>query len=248
MKFQIFFGFILLCLISCTSTQRSMKSDQSQSTDKSTSQSRAVQSESPYSPELFKPVDGNMVNQPQPDKIDLADFYFSKKQYDESFNIYSEALLDNTSANINTERWLQSAIRSIVVAVRIKKDQSLALELVSALFDSKAIPASHKVNARYWQRSLKNWRNEDDANSYSHLKTSKVLVQTEKQLNEMQSAKKPKEYFLIDRLRISAMLEYLKTQGKLTDKEMEQFYSLAELNSTRLNEIESSGGPVLRTY
>ncbi len=247
MKFQIFFGFGLLCLISCSSTQRSMKSE-SQTTDNPTSQSRAVQSESPYTPELFKPVDGNMVNQPQPDKIDLADFYFSKKQYDESFNIYSEALLDNTNVNMSTERWLQSAIRSIVVAVRIKKDQSLALELVSALFDSKAIPASHKNNARYWQRSLKNWRNEEDSSPNTQLRSSKVLVQTEKQLTEMQSAKKPKEYFLIDRLRISAMLEYLKTQGKLTDKEMEQFYSLAELNSTMLNEIEASGGPVLRTY
>ncbi len=249
MKNQTVYFLFVLFLISCKSTPNLNELGKMQPSKKPNTPNRLIQSENVYTPELFKPVDGNTVSLPEPDKIDLADFYFSNKNYDESFNIYSEVLLDNAKINLSNERWLQTAVRSIVVAVRIKKDQSLALEFVSALFDSKVIPESQKITARYWQKALKNWRNEADSKSNdSQLKNSMILAKTEKWLTEMKSAKKSKEYFLVDRLRISAMLDYLMSQEKLDKKDLELMYSLAELNSAILNEIESASGPVLRSY
>lgn len=94
-------------------------------------------------------------------EMDRATFYAATRQYDKALNEYDKALTSKDLAEKDPWQWMMGAKRSLAIAVRVKQNPDLSLELVSRLFDAKAVPVSFQEEAKSWRQSLVLWQKEN---------------------------------------------------------------------------------------
>lgn len=170
---------------------------------------------------------------------DKANYYLATRQYDNALDSYNTVLTEHRKGELPVAQWYESTTRSLAVAIRVKKNPSLALEVVSSLFDAKSVPDHLAQGCRLWQRSLKKWRTEIKQHKDLKTKNPKIIInEIEQWLARMESENKAKQYYLIDRLRISEALNNLMLQSDIQSKHLAQAYLLAGINSKYLEDVD----------
>lgn len=170
---------------------------------------------------------------------DKANYYLATRQYDKALDAYNTVLTEHRKGELPVAQWHESTTRSLAVAIRVKKDPSLALEVISSLFDAKSVPDHLVTQGRLWQRSLKQWRAEKEQNKdLKEKKPTTIIKEIELWLTRIENDHKAKQHYLIDRLRISDALNYLMLQSGLQDNQLAKAYLLAGINSKYLEDVD----------
>jgi hypothetical protein len=152
--------------------------------------------------------------------IERADFLAATRQFDEATKAYELALADRDMARRTPHRWEAAATRLLAIAVRIRRDPRLTLELVAKVRDDDVVPVGLKAASLHWWRSAKEWADEPPivgASRAVQLAQAKRLYDQGTSLDEAQ-----RDAGLVYFLRASTQLHEL-----LRDKQRDAIYGSA---------------------
>ncbi len=154
----------------------------------------------PYTVELFP-------NLKHLSHVEKAEYYSTTRQFDDAIAHYEYALTDRKWASAHTKEWNVAFLKLMAIVVRVKKDPSLTLEMISRFFDAKSYPKTLAENARIWKSHAKEWRMEKEAKSFEEkLELAKSLLDRA----EISNTEKARKNNLILYIRASGLLhEYL---------------------------------------
>lgn len=163
--------------------------------------------------------------------LDRANFFAAVRQFPQALDEFDKALTDSQTRE-NPRLWANGIKKSLAIAVRVNRDPSLALELVSRVFDAHSVPESLRGDAQVWRRSIKEWQESKSSGTDSSFATAKKLIQSAQITN---SKSQSSEAGLIYYLRASTLLHDLLSNPKLPNT-AEVLYT-AGLTAEGLKEI-----------
>lgn len=100
------------------------------------------------------------VDMTQFQPLEQAQIYMAVRDFDKALEAFDKAA--NAKNAITKPQTLElAAEKSLAIAVRVKKDPSLADEMVSRILDSKTAPVFLKLKARNWKTSIQRWKKEE---------------------------------------------------------------------------------------
>jgi tetratricopeptide (TPR) repeat protein len=154
----------------------------------------------PYTVELFP-------NLKKLSHIEKAEYYSTTRQFDQAIAHYEYALTNKKWAASHPKEWNKAFLKLMAIVVRVKKDPSLAMELISRCRDTQSYPTSLSKYSSVWRSHTKEWRNEKEATSADEkLAAAKKLLERA----EMSETETSKKNNLIINIRASGYLhEYL---------------------------------------
>ncbi len=92
--------------------------------------------------------------------LEKAQVYMAVRDFDKALQAFDQAA--NARGATSKPQMLElAAEKSLAIAVRVKKDPSLADEMVSRILDSKTAPVFLKLKARNWKSSIQRWKKEE---------------------------------------------------------------------------------------
>lgn len=92
--------------------------------------------------------------------LERAQLYMAVRDFDKALQAFDQAA-NAKDAKMKPQDLELAAEKSLAIAVRVKKDPSLADEMVSRILDSKTAPVFLKLKARNWKNSIKRWKKEE---------------------------------------------------------------------------------------
>lgn len=92
--------------------------------------------------------------------LEKAQVYMAVRDFDKALDAFDQAT-NAKDATMKPQTLELAAEKSLAIAVRVKKDPSLADEMVSRILDSKTAPVFLKLKARNWKSSIKRWKAEE---------------------------------------------------------------------------------------
>ena len=92
--------------------------------------------------------------------FEKAEFFDATWQFDRALDEFQKILEDPVAAQDHQLEWQSAAYYSIATAVRVKRDPDRAMAIVTLVINSPAAPVFLKQDARHWQESLQQWKNE----------------------------------------------------------------------------------------
>ncbi|OQW49179.1 MAG: hypothetical protein A4S09_03690 [Proteobacteria bacterium SG_bin7] len=112
--------------------------------------------------------------------IEKADYFAAVRQFLPALNAYDQVLTSPRFSETNTKEWTTGMKKSLAIAVRVERNPSLTLELISRVFDAKSVPLSFREAALTWRRATKEWRDtekkETAMNNAAKVKEARLLV------------------------------------------------------------------------
>jgi hypothetical protein len=70
---------------------------------------------------------------------------------------YQKIIQDKNSVNDDSSTWMEAVNQSLIIAIRVKHDQALALSVVKNAAATEGAPYYFRDNALAWKRSLEAW-------------------------------------------------------------------------------------------
>lgn len=95
--------------------------------------------------------------------FERAQFFVGARRFDDAMKLYLEVLSDQKFAKTRPLDWERAARQALAVAVRVKKDPALSLQVVSRLTDPApgiTVPKFVREDALAWKKSLEAWKSE----------------------------------------------------------------------------------------
>lgn len=183
------------------------------------------------SPFKLPPIDSKFHLGP----LDQARYYLATRQFDQALIQYEYALADPNWAQQNPDEWFLAFQRMLTIVIRVKRNPSLALEMISRFFDSDSYPQSLRPTAHTWRQQIKSWRSEwftkkEELSAMTSLKLSRqLLLESDAQKNQ--------NLALMINLRASSEINfYLKTVS--VDQITAEAYYLAGRIHKKLDRLE----------
>jgi hypothetical protein len=96
--------------------------------------------------------------------LEKAEFFDATWQFDKALDEFQKILDDPLMASDHQLEWQGAAYYAIATTVRVKRDPDRALAVVNRVINSTAAPLFLKQDARHWQESLQQWKNESPHN------------------------------------------------------------------------------------
>lgn len=117
----------------------------------------------------------------QLEPVERADYYIAVRDYDRALNAFDK-IINSPDAQMQSPKTLEvAAEKALAIAVRVKKQPTLALELASRIVDSKWAPVYLRMNALTWKKSIEDWKKGPSTDSLSAEKkliaAKKILAQ-----------------------------------------------------------------------
>lgn len=128
----------------------------------------------------------NVLFNVQPDLSSLtpmerANYFTAVRQFDRALDEFDKAMTSPRYAETSPKEWAIGLKKSLAIAIRVKRNPSLALELVSRLRDANSIPETIRKSSPYWREAILEWRKEKDKevglSRNAKLAKAKLLVQ-----------------------------------------------------------------------
>ncbi len=169
--------------------------------------------------------------------IEKADYLAAVRQFPEALNTYDNILTDTKFVTEHPRDWAIGMKKSLAIAVRVNRNPSLALELVSRVFDAKTVPLRMREAAITWRVAVKEWR--DNEKAQEKLSPKEQIKQVRLLIAKAQGAISQTwnaEAGLIYYLRASSLLHDILRQQKGLSDFSEALY-LAGLAAEGLSEI-----------
>ncbi len=91
-------------------------------------------------------------------EIDQANYFAKNQQFDSAIVHYEYALTDKGWASKHDQEWNLGLRKLISIVIHIKRDPSLALEMVSRVAASGSVPIAYADEVRSWKAQFKAWR------------------------------------------------------------------------------------------
>lgn len=92
--------------------------------------------------------------------VEAADFYASIRQFDRALTEYRKIISDASVSEHQPLDWARAVKSALAISVRVKKDPSLALDLVEKILATPRAPYYLKEQAASWKISLQQWKAE----------------------------------------------------------------------------------------
>lgn len=172
--------------------------------------------------------------------LERADYFAAIRSFDQAIIHYEYVLTDKAFAKQNSEKWFEAFKKMFAIAVRVKRNSNLAVELVSRLRDEASVPEKYKKHSATWKAALKEWEaDEKVANKMPVFEKIKNLIKTGNSLDKAQG----KTAGLAATLRASLMLHEFLDQPSTTNNYAEALYlsgvvaeTLQDLNYSTMSE------------
>lgn len=169
--------------------------------------------------------------------LEKADYFAAVRQFPQALDAYDQALTNSQFVNEHQKDWAVGMKKSLAIAVRVERNPSLALELISRVFDARSVPLQMREAANTWRVAVKEWRDFDKVKAKSTpmilLKEARLLI---KKAQDSIAQSWNSEAGLIYYLRASTILHDILRQQKGLDDYSETLY-LSGLAAEGLNEI-----------
>lgn len=168
--------------------------------------------------------------------FERAHYYMAIRNYDLSLQEYSKGI-KSADAALETHQQIQRASQqALALAIRVKKDPVIALQIVDDILNSKWAPIYLKLNAMYWKKSIQSWSREQKktyANRADKLKHAKELIDKADKAANLSAGW---QAGLVENLRASALLHEILSAGA-QDLTSKQALYYAGLTSEALKDI-----------
>jgi hypothetical protein len=96
--------------------------------------------------------------------LEKAEFFDATWQFDRALDEFQKIIEDPSAARDYQLDWERAIYYGISTAVRVKKDPDRALTLVNSVIHSPSVPLFLEKNARDWEASLQEWKQEAPRN------------------------------------------------------------------------------------
>ncbi len=90
----------------------------------------------------------------------LAEFYAASRQFDRALATFKEIIQWSAKEAVAPLTFERAVEYSLAIAVRVKKDPALAMEIVDGVLASPQAPFFLKANATAWKGSIQEWMQE----------------------------------------------------------------------------------------
>lgn len=169
--------------------------------------------------------------------IERADYFAAVRQFLPALNAYDQVLTSPNFSETNTKEWTTGMKKSLAIAVRVERNPSLTLELISRAFDAKSVPVSFREAALTWRRATKEWRDAEKKESsmavLDRIKEARLLVRKgQLSIQETWNSEAGLIYFL----RASSLLNDILTKQKGLSDYSEALY-LSGLSAEALRDV-----------
>lgn len=102
----------------------------------------------------LNPADGALKT------TERGDFFAATRQYDKALAEFNTVIDAAPAAGARPLEWTGAVRNALAIAVRVKRDPELALDIVNRAIASKSIPFFFKEDAQAWKASIEEWRKE----------------------------------------------------------------------------------------
>lgn len=92
--------------------------------------------------------------------LEKAEFFDATWQFDRALEEFQKILEDPKSVTEHELEWQRAAYYAIATTVRVKRDPDRAMTIANLIVQSPEAPEFVKRDARQWQISLEEWKNE----------------------------------------------------------------------------------------
>ncbi|MCB0421829.1 MAG: hypothetical protein KDD61_12590 [Bdellovibrionales bacterium] len=111
------------------------------------------------------------------DPIEKAELYSAIREYDAAMDLYNKILADEKLAKKKTFVWEKAAMNALNLAVRVKQSPKEGLAIVGQITSTPRVAAFLKEDAKAWQKSLLQWKNEKLKKDSDKLSTARSLIE-----------------------------------------------------------------------
>jgi len=136
--------------------------------------------------------------------LDRAQFNCATRRFDQALEEYKALISDRSYKEKKEIRWEKAVRQALFVAVRVKEDPELSLQIVSLAMKAGTTPHFFYEDLKKWKASLIAWQKEKNKN---YFKNEDTLIQHTRDLFEVAQKK---QKFPIGH---SAEIEYLRTSA-----------------------------------
>ncbi len=172
--------------------------------------------------------------------IEKADYFAAIRNFDQAIIHYEYILTDKEFAKQNSEKWFEAFKKMFAIAVRVKRNSNLAVELVSRLRDEASVPEKYKKYSGTWKQMLKEWESDEKMKPKDN--SFDKIVAIVESANKLET-KQGKTAGLANYLRASLLLHDFLDQNSTTENYADALYfsgvvaeTLQDLNYSTLSE------------
>lgn len=171
-------------------------------------------------------------------EIDRAQYLASIRDFDRALEVYNGLLSDKNLAETSPQKWSTSAKNSMAIAVRVKQDPKLALEIIQTAQVAGSVPLSVQQMLLQWKSALQEWQSEKKKSAVATPSFKEQLTRANELLQKgWQSTQFPQSGAgAIYYLRASSLLHDLLDQ-KLSKSERAQALYSSGLVAEKLKDI-----------
>lgn len=131
--------------------------------------------------------------------LERAEFFDATWQFDRALEEFQKILQDPTAVKEHDLEWNRAVYYAIATSVRVKRDPDRGLAIVSLVLKSTEAPQFMKREARQWQISIEEWKNEapkNFTNSTDLLNEAERLMERASQIQKYPSDGSGNIYYL----------------------------------------------------
>lgn len=131
--------------------------------------------------------------------LERAEFFDATWQFDRALVEFQKILQDPTAVKEHDLEWNRAVYYAIATSVRVKRDPDRGLAIVNLVLKSPEAPQFMKREARQWQISIEEWKNEapkNFTNSSDLLNEAERLMERASQLQKYPSDGSGNIYYL----------------------------------------------------
>lgn len=139
--------------------------------------------------------------------FERGEFFAATRQFDRALAEFDQNIKDSKAAETDHWSWRRSIQEALTIAVRVKKDPKLADSIVKTVKNTKSAPYFLKEEAKAWEASIKEWK---DESSKSNLSENELLAETKRLMAKAREIQK----FAVDR---NADIYYLRASSLAHD-------------------------------
>lgn len=116
-----------------------------------------------------------------------AEVYAATRQFEKAMAEYQNMLSDHKFAKTKQIEWEKGVRNALAIAVRVKGDPELAMQIVDKVLETPEVPGFFKEDANVWKASIAKWKQESKKSS---TKEEDLLLEAKRLVSEARSVQK----------------------------------------------------------